>query len=166
MARLSSTDARLLNEEIPAETLASVAEQLWPLVDLWLRAEVSAARQVSPVQLRALTILRRHDSLNLTQLAQELRTLPSWASRVCDRLEASGYLERRPRPENQREVVLTLRQDGRRLLEALDHEREELLRQALVQMTAPDRAALLRGLRGLGRATATSMQAKAQDEVS
>lgn len=148
------------------ETLASVEEQLWPLVDIWLRVEVTAARRVSPVQLRALTILRRHDSLNLSQLAQELRTLPSWASRVCDRLEASGYLERRPRPDNQREVVLRLRQDGRALLEMLDHERQELLRQALVRMTAPDRSALLRGLRGLEKATSEVSEIKAREQVS
>lgn len=116
------------------------------LVLVWSRAEDSVQSQISAAQLRALVVVGRRGRLNLSQLAAELGTIPSWASRLCDRLVAAGYVERRASDERRREIVLTLGRDGHRLLEELETRRSEALADVLSCMAPDDRAALLRGL--------------------
>ena len=116
------------------------------LVLVFSRAEDSVQSQISAAQLRALVVVGRRGQLNLSQLASELGTIPSWASRLCDRLVAAGYVERRASDERRREIVLSLGRDGRRLLDELEARRREALADVLSCMAPDDRAALQRGL--------------------
>lgn len=133
-----------------AEVAAAVEARALPLVLMWLKAEDSAHEKVSPAQLRAMVVLERSEGCNLTQLAHELGTIASWASRLCDRLVAAGYVERGSGGDR-REVVLRLRGEGRALLADLQRRRRDLLVGTLARMTAPERRALVIGLEGFSR---------------
>jgi DNA-binding MarR family transcriptional regulator len=91
-------------------------------------------------------VVGHHGSLNLNQLADQLGVIPSSASRLCDRLVAAGLLDRRVSERNRREVVLTLRTAGQRLLEAVEHDRRDALGDVLNGMRPGGRKALLSGL--------------------
>lgn len=106
---------------------------------------------VSGAQLAALSAIARRGSLNLAQLAEELGTIPSWASRLCDRLEADGYIERRLNETGRRQVTIKLRTPGRRLLGELQRRRTAALVPVVEQMSAAERKALLRGLEAFDR---------------
>jgi DNA-binding MarR family transcriptional regulator len=131
---------------LPADLVIAVAAAARPLVMVWGRADGISQAQVSPPQLRALVAVGQHGSLNLSQLADELGVIPSSASRLCDRLVAAGLLDRRVSEQTRREVVLTLRREGQRLLDTVEHARREALADVLGGMRLGGRKALLSGL--------------------
>src|SRR4051794_41693500 len=71
---------------------------------------------LSPVQLRALTALRRLAEANLAQLAEEMGVTVSTTSRLVDRLVSADWVHRTSSPPNRREIRLTLTESGKRLL--------------------------------------------------
>jgi len=109
-----------------------------------------AREQVTPrlsaSQLNALLAVERAEGVNLGGLAAELGMLLSSASRLCDRLVASGMVERVPGRADRREIALYLTPSSRELLERLRATRRELLADVLERMTPAGRAALVRGL--------------------
>jgi DNA-binding MarR family transcriptional regulator len=108
---------------------------------------------VSAAQLRVLGVVDQAGSVNLTQLAVALRTAPSSASRLCDRLEAADLLRRTADERDRREVWLVLTPTARRLLDGLGRQRQETISAVLRRMTPDDRAALLQGLTAFARAS-------------
>jgi DNA-binding MarR family transcriptional regulator len=72
--------------------------------------------------------------------------LLSSASRLCDRLVASGMVERVPGRVDRREIALYLTPSSRALLNELRVTRRRLLGAVLDRMSAGGRAALIRGL--------------------
>ncbi|WP_075742207.1 MULTISPECIES: MarR family winged helix-turn-helix transcriptional regulator [Actinoalloteichus] len=129
----------------PVETRATdvAAESLTLLLG---RAGDTVRPKVSPAQLRALQVVEWHHSINLTGLAEVLGAMPSSASRLCDRLEAAGLLERRSGALDRREIELVLSPDGVRLLSRLRETRRADLGAVLSTMSRQGRTALLRGL--------------------
>lgn len=135
-------------------TAAEVILQAQDLVLLWDRAEDWATPRIPPLQVRVLTVLDRQGSMNLTQLSQAVGAIPSSASRLCDRLEAAGLLERQTSSGSRREVALRLTAEGRHRLEAFAEARRRDFAEVLDQMSPQSREALLAGLRGFGEAAA------------
>jgi DNA-binding MarR family transcriptional regulator len=131
---------------LPDDLVAAVAAAARPLVMVWGWADGIAQAQVSAPQLRALLVVGHHGSLHLNQLADQLGVIPSSASRLCDRLVAAGLLDRRVSEQNRREVVLTLRTEGQRLLDTVEHDRRDALADVLNGMKPGGRKALLSGL--------------------
>lgn len=125
------------------------------MVQILIRASESPPLNVSGAQMSTLRTIARAGPLNLTQLADELGTIPSWASRLCDRLEADGYIERKPKVPGQREVEISLRPAGTRLLEEVADRRRESLAAVLERMTATERRHLAHGLEAFSRAEQT-----------
>lgn len=127
----------------PAELVAQVAE----LLDvIWERS-----REVSPVplsasQLRAVVALERSDGATLTTLVRALASTPPAVSRLCDRLQAVGFVERTPNPDNRREVLLHLTARGREYLRELRAQRQRSLTPVLDALPTEARAALVTGL--------------------
>lgn len=138
-----------------ADQAAAVESASRRLVQLLVRASESPPLNVSGAQMSALRTIARAGPLNLTRLADELGTIPSWASRLCDRLEADGYIERKPKVPGQREVEISLRPAGKRLLEEVADRRRESLVGVLELMTATERRHLERGLEAFSRAAQT-----------
>ncbi|HEX2312253.1 MAG TPA: MarR family transcriptional regulator [Thermomonospora sp.] len=101
---------------------------------------------VPPTQLRALLIVDRFGRLNLNTLAQEMRASNSAASRLCDRLQASGLIVREAAARDRREVVISLSEAGRRLVGWARLQRRRELGRIVAAMSPDGRRALLEGL--------------------
>jgi DNA-binding MarR family transcriptional regulator len=136
----------------PAEAAASIEAAAEPLVIIWDRCLDRIRPRVSASQLRALLVVDRHQPINLGGLADELGAIPSSASRLCDRLEAAGLVNRQTSLDDRREVALSLTAAGRRLLDDLREARRAELAEVLTAMTPAARSALLAGLRGFREA--------------
>nr|WP_202512930.1 MarR family transcriptional regulator [Streptomyces sp. SID3343] len=117
---------------------------------------------VSTSQLRALFLLEQHDGINLRTLADGLGSTPSSTSRLCDRLDAVGFVERLPSANSRRELQLRLSGRGRAFLVDLRARREREMAVVIARMPVESRAMLLTGLESLRSATA-SLAAEAAD---
>ena len=130
------------------------------LVLLWDRAEDGVTPRIPPLQVRVLTVLSTQNSMNLTQLAQAVGAIPSSASRLCDRLEAAGLIERNVSAGSRREITLRLSAEGNRRLEAFAQIRRDDFEVVLNQMSGPARRALLKGLTAFSEAAHRSRAAR------
>ena len=133
-------------DPLPDDLVEDIETATQALVAVWMRGAESIRPKVSASQLRALIVVDRHSSINLMGLADELGSIPSVTSRLCDRLQAAGLLVRRTSEGDRREVVLQLSKDGRRLLRQLHRERQSDLAVVLQAMSSRNRNALLAGL--------------------
>ncbi|NEB74673.1 MarR family transcriptional regulator [Streptomyces sp. SID14478] len=118
------------------------------LVTLWTHTARNGTPQLSALQLRALHTTRTRPGINLSALAGTIGTMPSAASRLCDRLEAAGLIRREPSPANRRTIGLTLTRRGHNALDAVTARRERLLNEVLDRMPTSLRHQLLNGLHG------------------
>ncbi|MFD3875831.1 MarR family winged helix-turn-helix transcriptional regulator [Streptomyces sp. NPDC058623] len=112
----------------------------------------SGRPRLSSLQLRALTVIRRSPGINLTRLAEVTGTAVPATSRLCDRLEAGGLLNRGRNVENRREVGLILTPQGHESIAYLFSRRAAALREVLRAMPAERRHCLLVGLRAFTEA--------------
>ena len=126
-----------------AAAVESTAESLVTVLD---SARLAQSPAVPPTQLRVLTIIARNRHTNMSRLAEALDVVPSSASRLCDRLEATGLLRRVPDPRDRREVRLLLTAAARRLLDDLRERRRTALAEVLERMSPAGRQELVRAL--------------------
>ncbi|PWI42850.1 MarR family transcriptional regulator [Streptomyces sp. ICBB 8177] len=132
--------------------VASVAAEL--LEVLWGRASTAP---VSTSQLRVLFILEHNEGINLRTLAEALGSTPPSMSRLCDRLEAVGFVERATSDTSRREVRLRVSARGREFLGDLRSRRERELRTVVERMPPAKRSALLDGLEAFCATAADQM---------
>lgn len=130
----------------PAAVALEIADAVAGLADLWAVAAHDAALRLSLHQLRALRAVEATPGLNLTALAVRLDIGMPTASRLCDRLEAAGLLERGFPAHSRREVQLGLTMAGRQVLGDVAESRAQALAGVLDAMGPAERAALRRGL--------------------
>ncbi|MFF3334007.1 MarR family winged helix-turn-helix transcriptional regulator [Streptomyces sp. NPDC002888] len=130
---------------------------------LWGRASTAPA---SASQLRVMLILEHHEGINLRTLADSLASTPPSTSRLCDRLQAAGFVERVVSPSDRREVRLYLSGRGRTFLADLRVRRESAVRTVLDQMPAAKRTALLQGLEAFCDAAAARIHDDDRDSGS
>lgn len=135
------------------EIAAAVESTVEALVGVLEAARLAQVPAVPPAQLRVLTIVAGNQHTNMSRLAEALDVVPSSASRLCDRLEATGLLRRVPDPRDRREVRLLLTPAARRLLTDLHDRRRDALAAVLERMSPPAREELLRALRAFQVAT-------------
>lgn len=147
----------------PEDEAQAVAEAVSELAALWARAPQVVTPRVSAHQLRALHVVGRGREVNLTRLAEEMGVSLPTASRLCDRLEAAGFLERGVPPSSRREVCLTLTEAGRRLVARVAEYRRRHLAAVLESMPAEDRAALLNGLHAFHTAWTVTCPPRTED---
>jgi DNA-binding MarR family transcriptional regulator len=126
-----------------AAAVEATVESLLTVVDAARLAQTPA---VPPTQLRVLTIIASAEHTNMNRLAEALDVVPSSASRLCDRLEATGLLRRETDPRDRREVRLTLTPAAVRLLDDLRERRRAVLGEVLDRMTPAERLDLVRAL--------------------
>src|SRR5579864_4092793 len=123
------------------------------LIEASERAVEDLGSAVPPAQIRALLIIDRAGSLNLSRLAEALGASASAASRLCDRIQAAGLLTRDRAPASRREIVLFPTESGRRLAEWVRARRRAALDNVLQAMSPDGRDALAQGLRELAAGT-------------
>jgi DNA-binding MarR family transcriptional regulator len=131
------------SREIPGPLVAAIEEAASFLAAIWNRE--TSELPTSAAQLHVLLIVERHRDINLSGLAAQLGALVSSASRLCDRLEAAGFLHRVP-GTSRRGVMLRLSPEGRDLLDRLRRQRREDLSRVLARMPPAARTALATGL--------------------
>lgn len=74
---------------------------------------------LTPAQWQTLAHLRRNEGINQGALAQILEVQPITLSRLIDRLEAAGWVERRPDPSDRRAVRLFLTDGAQPILDRI-----------------------------------------------
>ncbi|MFE4860742.1 MarR family transcriptional regulator [Streptomyces sp. NPDC056670] len=142
-----------------------VSEAAEALIVTWNAAAQGAVPRLSTLQLEALLIARRSPGINLTGLAERIGAAPPAASRLCDRLEAAGLLDRRRPSTNRREIELTLTPHGRHILEALAERRLAAINQVLLHVPAAQGEALLVGLRAFTEAVQDVEAVQAENTI-
>jgi DNA-binding MarR family transcriptional regulator len=145
------------------DAAAAVESTVEPLLAVLDSARLAQSPAVPPTQLRVLTILAAGRHTNMNRLAEALEVVPSSASRLCDRLEATGLLRRIPDPRDRREVRLTLTPAAVRLLDELRERRRAALAEVLEQMSPAGRHDLVRGLAAFAAAAAAQPDAGQDD---
>jgi DNA-binding MarR family transcriptional regulator len=125
---------------------AAVDDAAQALLSAWDSARERAIPRLSGPQLNALIVVEREEGINLRGLATQLKMILSSASRLCDRLVASGLVERVPGRADRREIALFLTPSSRQLLDDLRAARRAILTTVLDRMSTAGRAALIRGL--------------------
>ncbi|MDJ0343562.1 MarR family transcriptional regulator [Streptomyces sp. H10-C2] len=149
------------------EETAGAASEITELLEvLWGRGRDDAAAPVSASQLRVLFILADNEGINLRTLSAALGSAPPSVSRLCDRLQAVGFLERDPNPASRREVRLRLSGRGEAFLNELRDRRREQLSQVLATMPPSARTELLSGLRAFRDAAGPGTSLRAALDVS
>lgn len=131
------------------EVIAAVLTASRLLVGISARALGRLAPSLTLPQLRALVVLDGQGPVKLAALAGALNVNPSTAMRMVDRLEAAGSVTRQARPGNRREVVLSLTDEGRRLVEQVLADRHTEIAKIVARLPADRRAGLIDSLRAL-----------------
>jgi|SRR5215475_8005278 len=116
------------------------------LLEACERAVEELGSAVPPAQMRALMIIDRTGSLNLSRLAAALGASASATSRLCDRMQAAGLMTRDRAAASRREIVLVPTESGRRLAQWVQGRRRAALSEVLQTMSQDGREALVRGL--------------------
>lgn len=125
----SPTPTDPVAEELSGDETASLLAGQADVVDAVLAANrvfvavaanalADVVPEVTMPQFRALVLIDMHESMTVAHLAEALGVVPSTATRMCDRLISKQLLERATDSANRRQVTLTLRPEGRDLIEA------------------------------------------------
>src|SRR5579864_8560174 len=102
-----------------------------------------AEPDLSDTQLAALAALERHDSMTPGELAEHEKVQPPSMTRVIAVLEERGLVKREPHATDRRQVVLTVTDQGRDVVQRVRRRREAWLAQRLQELT-PDERQILR----------------------
>ncbi|MEU8841543.1 MarR family transcriptional regulator [Streptomyces roseus] len=129
------------------------ASSITELLDvMWEYARNSTAEATVPgsaSQLRLMYVVDRQDGIRMRTVCQQLASAPPTVTRMCDRLQAIGFLERMASPDSGREVALRLTTAGKRHLQRIREQRDSMLHRAINNMPPSERRALAKGLAGL-----------------
>ena len=139
------------NPDAVVGVLTEVVEQVEVM---WERSRAASPAPLSVSQLRALFVLGDAEGINLRDLATAINSTPPSTSRLCDRLQAVGFVQRSLRSSSRREVELRLTDRGRAYLADLRDRRRAHLREVVDALPAATRAQLAEGLAQLREAAA------------
>lgn len=131
----------------PDELVAELLRASRVLVGVATRSLAEVDHVVTLTQFRTLVVLGTHRESRLTTLADLLRVNASTAQRMVDRLVTAELVTRDPNPDNRREVVLGLTDEGRRIVDVVTRRRArdiELVARELPTALRSDFVAALR----------------------
>ncbi|MFE2537806.1 MarR family winged helix-turn-helix transcriptional regulator [Streptomyces sp. NPDC059371] len=139
------------------ESVRAAARQVTGVAELldvlWEQSRNTNPPPYIPVsQLRVMYIVDRENGIRMRALTKILGAAPPSVSRLVDRLQALGFIERRPCPDSRRELTLALTAAGRTHLARIRERRDDLLAHTLTAMPEHQRTALVEGLAGLQEA--------------
>jgi DNA-binding MarR family transcriptional regulator len=131
-------------DETLSEAFRSVARQLRDTSQ-----DLLAPWDITPSQLRALRVLRRHGAIRLSELSGHLHIAARSTTEVVDALEARGLVERRPDPGDRRATLVEVTGHGASVLDAIREARGTEAERVFDRLSPTDRAHLARILRKL-----------------
>ena len=146
--QVDDSAAHLLRAYLDAVTLSDA-----------LQTRIWHAAQLTLLQVRVLRRLAKHPQ-SLGQIGLDLALAPPSVTRLADRLEERGLIERKRNDEDRRKVVATLTNEGKQLVSAIPFLEGTAIRTAVDCMSMADR---LRIATALGDFNAAVRQA--EDEV-
>jgi DNA-binding MarR family transcriptional regulator len=106
------------------------------------RAGGLAGSGLSDTQVAALAVLERQIAMTPGELAEHEKVQPPSMTRVITALEERGLVQRAPHPTDRRQVVLTVTEEGRKLVNQFRRRRDAWLAMRLRELTPQERAAL------------------------
>ncbi|MFR9676023.1 MarR family winged helix-turn-helix transcriptional regulator [Streptomyces sp. TR06-5] len=139
-------------QEDVAEVTRAVLTASRLLVAVSARSLAAVEGRVTLPQFRLLVMLSEQGPGKLVVLAARLGVNPSTAMRMVDRLVAAGLVDRRTNPENRRENVLSLTDQGRELVAEVTAVRQREIAEIVTRMEPEHRTALVVALDAFGRA--------------
>jgi MarR family transcriptional regulator for hemolysin len=101
---------------------------------------------LTQAQWRAIAQLSREQGLKQVVLAERLEVKPITLARLVDRLEAAGWVKRRPDPRDRRATRLYLTAKSQPILSDLHERAAETLEEALDGVSATQRRQLISAL--------------------
>jgi MarR family transcriptional regulator, organic hydroperoxide resistance regulator len=127
--------------------------ELWNAVDTRLKTEFD----LPLAHFEPMSVIDRLAGCRVYDIASELGITTGGASKLVDRIEASGYCRRLPNPADRRSSLLELTPEGQHMLAeaggAVDEELQRRIGAAAPERTLRQFAATLRRLRAVGRHT-------------
>jgi DNA-binding MarR family transcriptional regulator len=111
-----------------------------------IRTHQPASGAVTFAQMRVLWTLELQETVGLGELARMLGVTSSTATELVDRLVRGGYISRRQSAEDRRQVTLSLRPRGRRMLADFAKRRQERFRRLMRVVTADEVERMARSL--------------------
>lgn len=122
------------------------------LVAVSARSLAAVEETMTLPQFRAMVVLASRGPMKLVGLAEQLGVNPSTATRMADRLESAGMIDRRVNPDSRREVVLRLTPAGRQVVDGVTARRRQEIAAIVSRMPAEQRANLVAALRSFAQA--------------
>ena len=122
------------------------------LVAVSARSLAEVEERVTVPQFRMLVVLATRGATKLVALADLLQVAPSTAMRMVDRLIAAGLADRRANPDNRRETLLQLTEEGRRIVEDVTARRRTALAEIVERLRPTERLALIEALNAFNEA--------------
>lgn len=116
------------------------------LVAISARSLAAVEERVTIPQFRMLVVLSIRGATKLVVLAEQLQVAPSTAMRMVDRLIAAGLADRQTNPDNRRETLLRLTDEGRRAVAEVTARRRAELATIVERLAPRQRAALIEAL--------------------
>jgi DNA-binding MarR family transcriptional regulator len=138
-----SRTARLANAE---ERILSSLRRIIRAVDLHSR-ELARTYGLTAPQLICLRELDRRGPLLSGQLARDVSLSPATVTGILDRLERRDLVLRERRPEDKRQILLRLTDEGRRVAREAPAPLQERFRRRLASLPAAKRQAIEQALR-------------------
>ncbi|MFI7086621.1 MarR family winged helix-turn-helix transcriptional regulator [Streptomyces anulatus] len=122
------------------------------LVAVSARSLAQVEDRVTLPQFRMLVVLSSRGATKLVVLAELLGVAPSTAMRMVDRLIAAGLADRQTNPDNRRETLLRLTEEGRRTVENVTARRRQEIASIVERLDPHRRTALIEALTDFNRA--------------
>lgn len=111
--------------------------------------ETLAPWDITPSHLRALRVLKRQETMRLSELSDRLQIAPRSATEVVDALETRGLVRRLRDPGDRRATLVEVTDRGAAVLDAIRAARGTETERAFGRLSETDRADLARILRKL-----------------
>ncbi|KOV65600.1 MarR family transcriptional regulator [Streptomyces sp. NRRL WC-3618] len=122
------------------------------LVAVSARSLAEVEERVTLPQFRMLVVLSTRGATKLVTLADVLQVAPSTAMRMVDRLIAAGLADRQSNPDNRRETLLQLTDEGRRTVVDVTARRRAEIAAIVERLTPTQRLALMEALAAFNEA--------------
>ena len=97
---------------------------------------------LSETQLAALSALEGHQAMTPGELAEHEKVQPPSMTRVIAVLEERNLVLRSPHPTDRRQVILTVTEEGRTVVQRVRRRKDAWLARRLAELTAQERATL------------------------
>lgn len=139
---------QVLSEDTRPASVADCAREVLEVIPAVMRPIRSTMRSnrgagLSVPQFRALCFVERYDGACLSQLAEHLDLSLPTVSRMVNGLVERGYLQRRARESDRRNMCLSVRAPGREMMQQTRSATQAFLTERFQSLTGSQREAMI-----------------------